>query len=155
MTDTVLIFTDGSSLEQKYAGCAVYYPEKKKMFSCGFMGTNNIAELLALKFALTEKQLYEVYGSTLRDKSKIEIYSDSEYAIRVVSGRYAAKKNIELVNECKHLLSELQKKYAITFYHCQAHTNKKDFISRCNDLVDKKAREQAIRIKEETSTANK
>lgn len=58
--------------------------------------TNNEMELYALKEALKAFK---------RKQRPIIIHSDSQYLIGVASGAYKAKKNIELVNEVRGLLS--------------------------------------------------
>jgi len=62
-------------------------------------GTNNIAELTAIKEAI--ELLME------RDIS-IKIYSDSMYAVKQLSGEWKAKANIELINEIKLELNKFK-----------------------------------------------
>lgn len=59
-------------------------------------GTNNIAELNAIKLALNI--LHD-----LRVKRPAIIYTDSQYCINILT-RFKPKVNVELVNEIKHLL---------------------------------------------------
>lgn len=56
--------------------------------------TNNRAEIKAI--------LYGV--KALPNNSEVEVFSDSQYALGVLSGRYKAKKNPDLVEEYKRMV---------------------------------------------------
>mgnify|MGYP001042342677 CR=1 FL=1 len=145
-----LVFTDGSALgnsENAFAGCATLFPSIGKMYSKGIIGTNNFAELSAIRYAL--RFLYRNYSTLSNKISKgILIYSDSMYSINVVSGKYKANKNEDIINECKDYIEKFQNlNINVDFRYVKAHTGKKDYISKCNDIVDKKAREQATKMK--------
>lgn len=171
------IFTDGSALDNSqnsYAGYAVYMPKLNKLFSKSIIGTNNQAELEAIRFSLwyilkqfkllenpdTEKSKF-LRSSKLQSRFKLHknikklilnntifIYSDSKYSIQMLTTNAKAKKNEDKINSCKELLEELNS-YDITvkFIHVRAHTKQTDYISKCNDIVDKAAREKATIIK--------
>lgn len=57
--------------------------------------TNNRAEIKAI--------LYGV--KALPNNSEVEVFSDSQYALGVLSGRYRAKKNPDLVNKYKKMVA--------------------------------------------------
>ena len=144
---TFLIFTDGSALnnsQDSKAGWAVYMPSVHKLFSKSMIGTNNQAELEAIRFALwyvieNFDKLRELFVD-----NEIVIKSDSKYSIDVVTGAKNSKLNVDRITQCKEFIETISNKgININFVHVNAHTNKKDFDSRCNDLVDKAAREKA------------
>lgn len=56
--------------------------------------TNNRAEIKAIMYGV----------QALPDNSEVEVFSDSQYALGVLSGRYRAKKNPDLVEEYKRMV---------------------------------------------------
>lgn len=137
-------FTDGSSLNNNKnaaAGFAVYFPSTKILIAKSMRGTNNQAELEAMRYCLwyiSEKcKDIEIPDNT------IHIFSDSEYVINAVTGKHKSKANVEKINICKMLISKLKEKYLIEFHHVFAHTKGTDFMSKYNALVDHAAREKA------------
>ena len=139
------IFTDGSAISNKKdacAGWAAYYVELDKLRSGSMHGTNNQAELFAIKTSLwyCDEKLY------LTDTA-IVIKSDSEYAINASTGKNKAKANVEEINEIKKLIKQLTfRNNTVTFIHVDAHTGGSDRDSVYNDIVDKEARRQAMSI---------
>jgi ribonuclease HI len=129
------IFTDGSSMKNKKSGWAVYIPKLKKLFSGNMIGTNNLAELTAMKFALWYVSRH------VSDEQDIYILSDSEYTINAVTGINKVMANATIINECKKYIELISAN--LHFVHCDAHTGGTDFISRCNDIVDKAAKREA------------
>ncbi len=83
--DRHIIYTDGSAVNGT-AGAAAVSLEKKLVYYGRPSGeqTNNRGELSGIRLALCFE------GSLL-------IYSDSEYAIGVITGSLAAKKNLDLI----------------------------------------------------------
>lgn len=77
--------------------------------------TNNVAELYAIK-----KCLETIEGD-------LEIRSDSEYSINVVTGNKKASKNLELIEEIRNLVGDR----CIVFKHVAAHTGIKH-----NEIAD-------------------
>ena len=140
------IFTDGSALKNSKdspAGWAVYYVELDKLRSGNMRGTNNQAELFAIKTALW----YCDEKLNLIDTA-IVIKSDSEYAINASTGKNKAKLNTEIIADIKKLIKKLEdKSNSVTFIHVDAHTGGSDRDSVYNDIVDKEARRQATLIK--------
>lgn len=59
-------------------------------------GTNNIAELTAIKRALA--------GVNHKEVSTV-VCTDSAYSVGVLTGNFKAKKNVELISEIKHIMS--------------------------------------------------
>lgn len=97
--DTVVIYADGAcSGNPGPAGLGVYLRyqhEVKEISEYLGQGTNNIAELMAIKRAL----------ENCPDKSlKIEIYTDSAYSIGVLTQGWKAKANQELISEIRSMM---------------------------------------------------
>ena len=131
------VFTDGSALNNKAeapAGWAVYIPRVKKLLSKPMIGTNNQAELEAMRYALwyigNHMMEYKV------EDRMIYIFSDSEYVINTLNNKWKAKENLAKIKVCKALVQKLSENgYNVEFIHAKAHTKKKDFISLNNDIV--------------------
>lgn len=147
MSESLDIFTDGSALKNQNnapAGWAYYIPLYKHLRSQSMYGTNNQAELTAIKEAIS----YISSNLGQRVLETISIYSDSTYSIGVVTGSMKASKNLELISEIKILISTLNSAGVnIKFKHVDAHTGKKDYVSVSNDVVDKAARTKANEAK--------
>ena len=98
--DRVVIYTDGSCKHNPGpAGAAALltYRGRRKLVS-RFLGegTNNIAELEAIRLAL----------DMMKDrKIPIDLYTDSTYVIGVLTKGWKAKKNNELVMELRELVA--------------------------------------------------
>lgn len=150
-SEELTIFTDGSALnnsKESPAGYAFYIPCIKHLKTEGLFCTNNQAELNACKFAL-----YYVYKhlSTLNKfikNNNIYFITDSKYCINSLTNKYKNKLNIELIEECKQSINNIQKNnYNVLFVHVEAHTNKNDFLSYNNNIVDQAARESANKMR--------
>ena len=85
-------------------------------------GTNNIAELTAIKQALT--------GVKRKDVSTI-VCTDSSYSVGVLAGNFKAKKNLELIAEVKSIMSLFKD---IEIKHVAGHNGIK-----YNEIADKLA----------------
>ncbi len=139
----IRIYTDGSAICNKKdspTGYAFYIPECK-ILDGGFMiGTNNIGELTAI-----QRGLSFVYQMRKRiGAKKIEVISDSEYAILVLTKPANLKANVKLILAIKKLIETLNDcGFEITFRHVGAHgktvegQSQEDSIN--NSLVDKLA----------------
>lgn len=143
------VFTDGSALNNKQdapAGWCFYIPSLEVLESGKMIGTNNQAELQAIFHGLS---WIDDHTDNSRTKTqKIYLLSDSIYAVKAVNGEHKVKVNQDLINECKTLVEHLKdKKIKISYIHVDAHTGKKDFVSSCNDIVDRTARERALEMK--------
>ena len=143
------IFTDGSALansKRSKAGWACYWPDLDILRSGSMIGTNNMAELRAIDYALwyTIEHLDPIKGL------KIVIHSDSEYSINVITGKKRSHANLEQLAKIKGHIDKLKELGAeLSFEHVLAHTGKTDDKSKYNDIVDKEARRQAGNAKRE------
>lgn len=153
--DKFTVFTDGSALNNKQdapAGYAIYFPSYKKLISNGMRGTNNQAELEAMRYALW--YYLNRYINQDIPNNTLYIFSDSEYTINAVSGKNRVKANFPKIEVCKKLIEEIKKRRKIKFIHVMAHTNNKDFVSINNNIVDCAARNEALKIKNEIQSVN-
>lgn len=113
----IVIYTDGAcSGNPGPAGigavlmCAHHYHEIGKHIG---KGTNNIAELSAVKYALKNIYNFEL---------PITIYTDSMYVINVLTGKWKGTTNIELLQEIKDLMKNFN---SIKFKHVKGHSGNK------------------------------
>ena len=88
--------------------------------------TNNRAEIKAI--------LYGV--QSIPDNSEVEVFSDSQYALGVLSGRYKAKKNPDLVSKYKKVVAE--KNISVSYNWVRGHNGNK-----WNELCDQLCNEAA------------
>ena len=133
----LLCFTDGaakSNAKNANAGWGIYIPKFKYYNSGSMKGTNNQAELEAVKQLLLYLSNIDLFSSVL-------IYTDSKYVIGIFVDNNKYKVNIELIDEIKELRKNIKVK--VGFKHVEAHTKKTDFISRCNAVADKLASDAA------------
>ena len=151
-------FTDGAAkgnAQNAPAGWAFYIPKLNIRRSGSMTGTNNQAELTAVKellsFILTE------LNTTPFDSSNPElmIFSDSKYTINILTG-YKYTTNKDLINSIFDLGRLLRQKFSvIKFKYVEAHTNNDDWVSKCNAIVDKLASDAAKGLKETKSNSGK
>ena len=138
-----VIFTDGSCRANGNGGVGVVWLKNgKKVFeySKGFKEvTNNKMELLAIGYALL---------SIKKPIDSLEIVSDSEYAIGVLTKPWNPKKNVELIARIKKQIEKTQKlvKEPIKFRHTRGHqkTGGSDMV--WNNLCDKLAQSESSMI---------
>ena len=132
------IFVDGSCRANGNGGIGVVWlknGEKVYEYSKGFKNvTNNIMELTAIMAALK---------SINKSIDSLEIISDSEYAIGVLTKPWKPKKNIELIKKIKKRLIETQKlvKEPIKWTHVKGHSN-----NEWNNYCDKLAQNESSMI---------
>ena len=136
------IFTDGSALSNKkdaHAGWAFYMPQIN-YYECGPMtGTNNQAELRAIFNAL-----HYFINSAITNVDQIEIYSDSQYSIKGITGVNKVNANVGEIFAIRELIGSLKTEgISVNFIYVQAHTGKNDYFSKCNEFVDKLANSSA------------
>ena len=137
------IYTDGSCRANSNGGIGIIWlKDGKKVFeySKGFKGvTNNKMELLAIGYALL---------SIKNPINSLEIISDSEYAIGVLTKPWKPKKNVELIARIKKQIEKTQKlvKEPIKFRHTRGHqkTGGSDMV--WNNYVDKLAQSESSMI---------
>ena len=123
------IYTDGSSRnnnkEKSDAGAAFYIVDTKVLRAKYLKGTNSYAELSAIQYALW-------YCITYTSFRRIRIFSDSEYAINVITGAKKAEMHVRLVNEIKKKIELMDD---VKFIHVDGHSG-----VEYNEMVDRAAR---------------
>lgn len=137
------VYTDGSCRANGNGGIGIVWlknGEKVYEYSKGFKNiTNNIAELTAILYSLK---------SIRNNIDSLEIISDSEYSIGVITKPWKPKKNIELIAKIKKQLVETQKlvKEPITFRHTRGHQKIDSEDARWNNQCDWLAQNASIGI---------
>lgn len=132
------IYTDGSCRANGNGGVGIVWlknEEKILEYSKGFKNvTNNKMELTAIYIALK---------SISKPIDSLEIISDSEYSIGVITKPWNPKKNIELIAKIKKQLVETQKlvKNPIKWTHTKGHSD-----NIWNNYVDKLATNESSTI---------
>ncbi|MFQ5542526.1 MAG: ribonuclease HI [Candidatus Binatia bacterium] len=91
--------------------------------------TNNQAEFLALKHALTQLKEHLLSGSP------VNILTDSTLVVGIFSQNWKARANLDLVVEIRAILREFPQ---VTFTHVRGHNGDPD-----NELADSLAQEAA------------
>lgn len=129
----VLVFTDGSCLLQnrrKFGIGVVIITNFKNPNNIikygrflGYNGTNNIAELNAIKYGLEK---------SIGFNKPIIIYTDSKYSIYSITGQYKCKSNLKLINSIKQIINNHP--YLIRFNYVKGHSK-----NTFNNLADKLA----------------
>jgi ribonuclease HI len=151
ITPTLNLYTDGSALSNRQnspGGAACFIYNCNFLTSTSLYGTNNICELTAIRYSLNLiLKNFHIFRPMFTTNT-INLYTDSQYCIGVLTGTYKAKANIELINKIKQLQSQLNDlNITITFIHVRAHTNSTDIHSLCNRLVDHHANLSATELK--------
>lgn len=123
----IIAYTDGAcSGNPGPAGLGVLWIcDGERRTASEYLGhaTNNIAELRAIECALLG----------VDDRSRpLELYTDSQYAIGVLTKGWKAKANKELIASIRVLASEF---VALRFHHVRGHSG-----DPCNEAVDALAR---------------
>lgn len=99
------VYTDGSWNNQtKHMGFGIYAKYKSKEIRLSEyigLGTNNIAELMAIYTALVKLKKY-------RESTPVIVYTDSKYCIGVCTQGWKAKANKELINDIKRLIGKFR-----------------------------------------------
>jgi ribonuclease HI len=122
----IIVYTDGaSSGNPGPSGIGVYLQfgkHEKKISQYIGISTNNIAELSAIKTALTEIKNREL---------PVIIHTDSSYALGLLSKNWKPKKNQELVASIKSIMKEFK---TIAFEKVKGHSGIKG-----NEIADQLA----------------
>lgn len=147
-------FTDGAAKgnsQNAPAGWAFYIPKLNIRKSGSMTGTNNQAELTAVKELLTyilNNINTSPFSQSLQSSNpELMIFSDSKYTINILTG-YKYTTNKDLINSIFELGRQLRQKFSIIkFKYVEAHTNGDDWVSKCNAVVDKLASDAANGIK--------
>ena len=149
------VYTDGSCLgngkQEALAGIGIFFGVNdernisKKICSTSKL-TNNIAELLALKYTL----LFIIQQQDKKHNIKWNIMSDSKYSIQCITtwkknwkqndwktSRGKSIKNKKLIQELDILYEKC--KHNVELFHIKAHTNKNDVHSKGNQFADQLA----------------
>lgn len=148
-----IVFTDGSSIgngrRDARAGYATYWPAMQELNQSEHIagGTNNQAEFTAAVKALEAANRVDPEG-----RETVYVYTDSMLLINTVTKwlngwrRAGWRKrdgsqimNLDLVKR----LDDLTRARRVVWTHVSAHTGREDWISKYNDVVDKKARAAA------------
>lgn len=130
------IFTDGSCRANGNGGIGVVWlknGEKILDYSRGFKGvTNNKMELMAILTALL---------SIKSPIDSLEIISDSEYSIGVLTKSWNPKKNIKLIEMIKKAILTKQQlvRTPIIWTHTRGHQSDDSENTKWNKLADKLA----------------
>ncbi len=99
--NTIFIYTDGASSGNpgpSGIGILLRFKDHEKEISRNIgEATNNIAELEAIKTALLELKYYDY---------PVRVFTDSSYAYGVLTLGWKARKNKELINSIKKLISK-------------------------------------------------
>ncbi len=141
MMKKVTLFCDGSSLGNPGAGgwCAIlYYKHHQKILSGGASNvTNNQMELSALIFGL----------ESLKESCEVLVISDSKYVLDGISKwlpNWIKKdfKNVKNPELWKHFL-EVSKYHNLQIQWVKGHSGHSE-----NELCDKIAKEEALKIKQ-------
>jgi ribonuclease HI len=139
------IFTDGSSLGNPGAGgwCAIlrYKNQEKILKGSKKLTTNNQMELTAVIEAL----------KALKEPCEVNLYSDSTYVLKGISEwlknwqkrEFKNVKNKELWQE----FLKISKPHKINVFWIKGHSGHKE-----NEICDKIAREEAMKIKEKNDS---
>ena len=138
--DYIKVFTDGACEGNPGpAGIGIilqYRNHQKEISRYIGQGTNNIAELTAIKFALREIKSSDV---------PIYLYIDSDYCYKILSGSWKPKKNQKLIEEIK---KEMVRFSCLNIIKVEAHKGIEG-----NERADCLAR-AAIKKKEKNVTVN-
>jgi len=163
-TKEINIFTDGSYIKAtKACGYGVLFPNGEysnisKPFTIE-PKTNQRAELYAIYKGI--KSVYkDVQNKNQENQINITIYSDSEYSIKSLTlwiinwkknnWKTSSGKDVlnqDLIIKLDKLIEKFKANYGlIKFIHVRAHSDKKDFESINNNLVDILAKQGATSI---------
>lgn len=132
--DNMKVFTDGSGRANGNGGIGVVWLKNGKKiyeFSKNYNNTtNNRMELIAIYVALR---------SIKQPLDSLEIVSDSEYSIGVLTKPWTPRKNVALIRMIKKQLEECQKLIStpIKFTHVKGHQKDDSENTKWNNYVDK------------------
>ena len=136
--ETIHLYTDGSCEPNPgFMGIGIllkYKNYERRISRYTGEGTNNIAELEAIKQGLLE----------LKAKDKpVTVYTDSQYSIGVLVGGWTAHKNTELVTSVRNLIKEFK---TINFVKVKAHDTNPD--NNATDALALKACREKVSYEE-------
>ena len=137
------IFVDGSCRGNGNGGVGIVWVkdgQKVLEYSKGFKEvTNNRMELIAIGYALM---------SIKKPINSLEIISDSEYAIGVLTKPWNPKKNVELIARIRKQIEIIQKlvKEPIKWTHTRGHQSDDSENTKFNSICDKLAQKESSMI---------
>lgn len=131
----IMVYTDGAcggNPGPAGIGLVLHYRDHTKEISRFIgMGTNNIAELTAIKVALQE----------IKDpRLPVVVHTDSAYCLGVLAGNWKAKSNRTLVEDIK---AEMARFARLTFVKVEGHTGIED-NEKANDLAQQAVQGRTI-----------
>lgn len=132
----VIAYTDGSYRDNRSGyGCLFIFPDKRVIHGYGHVpivagNTNNVAELYAIYVAVSAVPNMD-----------IDIYTDSEYSINVITGVKRAHINIELIQHIQDKIAGRK----INFYHVYGHSG-----VHLNETVDGLANQGSVQTDDDT-----
>lgn len=153
--EIINIYTDGSLMRKKdkiYCGYGIYFPGGEyKSIGRKFTHepiTNNRAELYAiLKSIVIANIIHEKNNNCVKE---INIYSDSEYAVKSINIWLANWKksgksylNADIIDSIDSLIKSVD--FSVVVKHIKSHTGQNDIHSINNDIVDGLAKKGAMR----------
>lgn len=138
--NNLIAYTDGSCKGNKNGGIGVVWIKNGKIiqeYSKGFKNvTNNIMELMAIYVALR---------CIIKPIDSLEIISDSEYSIGVLTKDWRPKKNIKLISTIKKEISRVEELVPeIKWTHVRGHQKDDSESTKYNNKVDFLAQNAAI-----------
>jgi ribonuclease HI len=138
--NNLIAYTDGSCKGNKNGGIGVLWIKNGKIiqeYSKGFKNvTNNIMELMAIYVALK---------CIIKPIDSLEIISDSEYSIGVLTKDWRPKKNIKLISIIKKEINRVEKLVPeIKWTHVRGHQKDDSESTKYNNKVDFLAQNAAI-----------
>ena len=121
------IYTDGAYSSKKEAGGWAFYCPELHMRVCGKVKdtTNNRMELMG-----AIKALEFIDEANIEDK-EIVIWSDSQYLVETMGGKFQQKTNLDLWADLEQLIGGLFNK-KIIFKHIKGHSGE----NNGNNIVD-------------------
>jgi len=126
--DAIVIYTDGACIGNPgpsgIGAVILDGDERRELSEYLGKGTNNIAELTAIKRALEEVPM----GDRLR---VVAVHSDSSYSIGLLTKNWKAKKNVELVAALRKLTATFQD---LRFVKVKGHAGIPE-NERCDELA--------------------
>jgi ribonuclease HI len=159
MDSIINVYTDGSYIKKNnnvFCGYGIYFPNGEyKSISRKFTHepiTNNRAELYAIYKAIILCNI--INNKKIKNKengvTEINIYSDSEYSIKTFNKwlpkwkkSLKAYLNFDIIDEIDNAIHNVP--FKINFIHIRSHTGKNDVHSISNDIVDKLAKNGALK----------
>jgi ribonuclease HI len=153
--EIINIYTDGSLMKKGkniHCGYGIYFPnEEYKQISRKFTHepiTNNRAELYAiLKSIIIANIINKKNNNCIK---KINIYSDSEYAVKSINIWLAKWKKSGKLYLNPDIIDEIDKQiikspFIISIIHIRAHTGNNDIHSINNNIADDLAKKGALK----------